>query len=107
MFDNLEECFLFKNDLDYEIEEHEPERDSMPEIESEFLMFEEFTANTQIEKSYTSLFFPMNQQPTILLDQNEGSTCIFATGSQDKVVLQDFQDPFGILLQALEKMNVV
>lgn len=46
MFDNLEECFLFKNDLDYEID-YEPERDSMPEIKSEFLMLEEFTANTR------------------------------------------------------------
>jgi len=46
MFDNLEECFLFKNDLGYEIEEYELERDNMPEIQSEFLMLEEFTANT-------------------------------------------------------------
>jgi len=106
MFDNLEECFLFKNDLDYEIEEYEPERDNMPEIESEFLMLEEFTANTQIVEAYTSLCLLINQQPTFLSDQNEGSTCICAVGSQDKLVLQDFQDPFDILLQALEKMNV-
>ena len=38
MFDNLEECFPFKNDLDYKIEEYEPDRDNMPEFESEFLM---------------------------------------------------------------------
>ena len=48
MFDNLEDCFLFKKGLDYEIEEYEPERDSMPEFKSEFLIVEEFTANTQI-----------------------------------------------------------
>ena len=61
MFDNLEECFMFKNGLDYEIEEYEPERESMPEIESEFLMLEEFTANTQIAEAYTSLCLPINQ----------------------------------------------
>jgi len=48
MFDNIEEFFLFKNDLDYEIEEYEPERDNILEIKSEFLMLEEFTTNTQI-----------------------------------------------------------
>jgi len=106
MFDNLEECFLFKNDLDYEIEEYEPERYNIPEIEYEFLILEEFIANTQIKKAYTYLCLPINQQPTVVSDQNEGSTCIFTAGSQDKLVLQDFQDPFGILLQALEKMNV-
>jgi len=42
----------------------------------------------------------------VLLDQNEGSTCIFAAGSQDKLVLQNFQYPFGILLRAPKKMNV-
>lgn len=30
MFDNLEDCFLFKNDLDHEVEEYELERDNMP-----------------------------------------------------------------------------
>ena len=66
MFYNLEDCFLFKKGLDYEIEEYEPERDSMPEIESEFLMLEEFTTNTQIEEAYTSLCLPINQQPIVL-----------------------------------------
>jgi len=87
MFDNLEECFLFKNDLDYEFEEYEPLRDNMPKIESEFLMLKEFTANTQITEGYTSLCLPINQQPNFLSDQNEGSTCIFVAGSQDKVML--------------------
>ena len=32
MFDNLEDCFLFKNDLDHEIEEYELERDNMTEF---------------------------------------------------------------------------
>jgi len=106
MFDNLEECFLFKKVLDYDIEECEPKRHSMPEFESEFLMVEEFTASTQIAEAYTALCLPINQQPTVLSDHNEGSTCIFVVGSQDKLVLHDFQDPFGILLQASEKMNV-
>ena len=106
MFDNLEVCFLFRNGLDYEIEECETKRHSMPEFKLEFLMLEEFTANTQIAEAYISLCLPINQQPTVLLDQNEGSTCIFVAGSQDKLELQDFQDSFGILLQAIEKMNV-
>ena len=42
LFDNLEEFFLLKNELDYKFEEYEHERDNMPE----FLMLEEFTANT-------------------------------------------------------------
>jgi len=42
MFDNLEDFFLFKNDLDHEIEEYEPKRDNIPE----FIMVEEFIANT-------------------------------------------------------------
>jgi len=46
MLDNLEEFVLFKNDLDYEFQEYEPERDSMPEIKSGFLMLDEFIANT-------------------------------------------------------------
>ena len=29
IFDNIKECFLFKNELGYEFEEHELERDSM------------------------------------------------------------------------------
>ena len=70
-------------------------------------MLKEFIANIQIEEAYTSLCLPIIQQLTVLSDENEGSTCIFAAGSQDKLVLQDFQDPFGILLQALEKINVV
>lgn len=52
MFDNLEECFMFKDDLDYEFEEYEPES-SIPEIKSKFLMLEEFIANTQITEDYT------------------------------------------------------
>jgi hypothetical protein len=87
MFNNLEECFLFKDDLDYEMEEYESEIDSMPEIESELLMLEEFTANTQVAESHTSLCLPMDQQPSILSDQNERSTCIFV-GFQDKVTFQ-------------------
>ena len=47
MFDNLEECFMFKDDLEYEFQEYEPKRDSMPEKESYFLMLQEFVANTQ------------------------------------------------------------
>ena len=31
MFNNLEKCFMFKHDLEYEFEEYEPKRDSMPE----------------------------------------------------------------------------
>jgi len=30
MFDNIEECFLFRNGLDHEIEEYELERDNTP-----------------------------------------------------------------------------
>ena len=36
MFNSLEEFFLFKDDLDYELEEYEPKRDIMQEIESYF-----------------------------------------------------------------------
>ena len=42
MFDSLEDCFLFKNDLDHEVEEYDLERENMPE----FLKFKEFIANT-------------------------------------------------------------
>ena len=84
LFNNLEECVLFKDDLDYEMEEYESEIDSMPEIESEFLMLEKFTANTQVTESQISLCIPMDQQPSIILDQNERSTCIFV-GFQNKV----------------------
>lgn len=49
----------------------------------------------------------MDQQPSVLSHQNEGSNFIFVVGSQDKVMLQGFQDPFSGLLQALEKINVV
>ena len=94
MFDNLEECFLFKKGLDYDIKECEPKRHSMPEFKLEFITVEEFIASTQIAKAYTALCLPINQQPTLLSDHNEGSTCIFAARSQDKLVLQDFQDPF-------------
>ena len=61
MFDNLEDFFLFKNVLDYEIEEYEHERDSMLEFELEFLMVKEFTTNTQIAETYTSLCLPISQ----------------------------------------------
>ena len=103
MFDDIEDCFLFKNDLDHKIEEYKLERDNM----SKFLTVKEFTANTQIEKGYTSLCLPINQQPIVLSGQNEGSTCIFVVGSKDKVMLHDFQDPLRSLLQALEKRNFV
>ena len=102
MFDNLEDFFLFKNDLDHEVEEYELERDNMPE----FIMVKEPTANTQMEKAYTSLCLPITRQSIVLSDQNEASSCNFAAGSQDQLVLRDFQDPFGILLQASEKINV-
>ena len=70
MFNNIEECFLFKDDLDYELEEYEYELDIMPEIESNFLMLEEFTANIQVTESHTSLCLPMDQQPSIHSNQN-------------------------------------
>jgi len=98
MFDNLEDCFLFKNDLD-----HEVERDNMPE----FFMVKEPTASTQMAKADTSLCISLPWKSIALLDQNGESTCIFAAGSPNKIVLQDYQDPCGILLQALEKINVV
>ena len=47
-------------------------------------MLEEFIANTQMEKSHTSLCLPMDQQPSVISDQNEECSCVFA-GSQDKV----------------------
>ena len=56
---------------------------------------------------YTSPCLPIDQQPNFISYQNEECACIFSVGSQDKVMLQDFQDPFGSLLQALEKMNFV
>ena len=89
MFNNLEECFLFKDDLDYEVEECESEIESMLEIESEFLTLEEFIANTQVGEIHTSLCLPMDQKPSIILDKNERSTCILA-GFQDKVEFQIF-----------------
>ena len=58
MFDNLEDCFLFKNDLDHEVEEYELERKNM----LEFLMVKEFTANTQMAEAYTSLCLPITRQ---------------------------------------------
>ena len=69
-------------------------------------MVKELTTNTQMEEAYTSLCLPITRQSIFLSDQNEASSCIFAAGSQDQLVLQDFQDPFGILLQASEKINV-
>lgn len=62
MFDNPEECLLFKDDLDYEFEECEPKGDSMLEIESELPMLEEFSANTQITEGYTSLCLTMDKK---------------------------------------------
>ena len=73
---------------------------------SKIFTVKEFTANTHMVEAYTSLCLPINHEPTVLSYQNEGSTYIFATGSPNKVVLQDYQDPFGILLQELEKINV-
>ena len=92
MFDNLEDCFLFKNDLDHEVEEYM----------SEFLMVKEPTANTQM----ADLCISIPQKSIFLSDQNEVDTSIFAAGSPDKPVLQDFQDPFSILLQTLERINI-
>ena len=103
MFDNPEECFLFKDDLDYELEECEPEGDNMPEIESKFLMLQEFAANTQIAESHTSVCSPMDQQPSVLSDQNEECACVFAE-SQDKVTFHIFEDHFTDLLRLAGKM---
>jgi len=83
MFDDLEDCFLFKNDLGHAVEEYELERDNMPE----FLTVKEFTANTQTVEAHTSLCIPIPQKSIVLSDQNGGSTCIFAAGSQDNPVL--------------------
>ena len=68
-------------------------------------MVKELTANTQMAEAYTSLFLPITWQSIVLSYQNEASSCIFVPGSQDQLVLQDFQDPFSILLQASEKIN--
>jgi len=57
-------------------------------------------------EAYPSLCLPITRKSIVLSDHNEVSTCVFAARSQDKLVLQDFQDPFGILLKALEKINV-
>ena len=92
MSNNLEECFMFKDDLEYEFEEYEPKRYSMPEIESEMPMLEEFTTNTQIAEIHTPLCLPMDQQPSVLLDQNEGCDCVFV-GSRDKITFQIIEDP--------------
>ena len=70
IFDNIEECFMFKYDLDYEFEEYEPKRDNVQDIESKFPVLQEFSTNTQIAESHTSLCLPMDQQPSILSDQN-------------------------------------
>lgn len=61
LFNNLEECVLFKDDLDYEMEEYDSKIDSMPEIESKLLMLEKFTANTHVAESHISLCLPMDQ----------------------------------------------
>ena len=104
MFNNIEECFLFKDDLDYELEEFESKIDSMLEIESELVTLEEFTPNTQVVETQTSLCLPMAQQPSILSNQNERSTCVFF-GFQDKVTFQIFKDPYIDVLQSPRKMN--
>ena len=72
----------------------------------EFLMAKELKANTHMEEAYTSLCLPITRQSIVLSDQNETSSCIFVAGSQDKLVLRDFQDPFSIILQASENINV-
>jgi len=46
MFNNLEEYFLFNDNLDNEWEEYESEIDSMSVIESKLHIPEEFKANT-------------------------------------------------------------
>ena len=104
MFKNLEDFFLFKDDLDYEFEEYEPKIDSVKEIESQFPVLQEFATNTQIAAIHTSLCLLLDQQPSIISDQNEGSTCIFATRSQDKVKFQIYENPFADLLQLVGKM---
>lgn len=104
LFNNLEECVFFKDDLDYEMEEYDSKIDSMPEIELEFLMLEKFTTNTQMAESHISLCLPMDQQPSILSNQNERSTCIFV-GFQNRVTFQIFKDPYTNLLQPYGKMN--
>ena len=93
---------MFKNDLYHEVEEYELERDNTPG----FLTVKEPTANTQMAEAHISLCFPIPRKSIVLSDQNGGITCIFATRSQAKLVLQDFQDPFSILLQALEKIKL-
>ena len=85
---------MFKNDLDHEVEEYMPE----------FLMVKEPTTNTQ--RADTSLCISIPQKSNVFSDQNGVNTCIFAAGSPDKLVLQDFQDPFSILLQTLERINI-
>lgn len=54
-------------------------------------------------ESHISLSLLLDQQPSILLDQNE-STCIFA-GFQKKVTFHTFKDPYIDLLQPSGKMN--
>ena len=68
----------------------------------EFLIVKEPTANTQM----ADLCISIPQRSIVLSDQNEVDTSIFAAGSPDKLVLQDFQDPFRILLQTLERINI-
>ena len=88
---------MFKDDLEYEFEEYEPKRDSMQVIESKFPMLQEFVADTHIVESHTSLCSPMDQQPSVLSDQNEECACVFAE-SQDKVTFHIFEYPFTDLL---------
>ena len=55
----------------------EPKIDNVQEIESELPMLQEFTTNTLVEKGHTSLCLPMDQQPCLLLAQNEECACVF------------------------------
>jgi len=45
----------------------------------------------------------MDQQTSVLSDQNEGCVCVFV-GSQDKVTFQIIEDPFTDLLQSIGMM---
>ena len=66
-------------------------------------MLQEFVANTQTTESHTSLCSPMDQQPSVLSNQNEECACVFAE-YQDKVTFHIFEDPFTDLLQLAWKM---
>ena len=99
MFNNIEERFMFKDDLDYEFEEYEPNIDNVQDIESDFPTLEEFTTNTQIAESHTSRFLPMDQQLSVISNHNEGCACVFVE-SRDKVTFQIIEDPYTNFLQS-------